>query len=384
VVAVLTVAVLVLAARPLWRPDAPPPPTAPAEPPRATTVAPTADPAAADRLLARYEQDNDPAALAAAMAQAGAVLRHDAASLPGLLALGRARDALQDFERARGLFERAGQFAPRAAAPDRAAGDTWLASGDLGAAMSRMLQASAKAPDELETASRILLLSNALEDFAAADHWADWLGRRVTRQADALAALAHHRYLTGNFEQAVQLSNIALRLGLTDRWEADAVFTRIKRDEAISDGSFARTIDLLQERHPALFEAAPRIVPGNIQQAVDLAFLLQQTGQRERAETLLRRAVDAYGEPGFTHGSARAVILPVRAEALALLGEERAALADLDRVVDAGWRIQWRWETDLNANFIALRDAAGFRRIIGRIEADVADQRRRLYAAGGS
>ena len=59
-----------------------------------------------------------------------------------------------------------------------------------------------------------------------------------------------------------------------------------------------------------------------------------------------------------------------------------AALAELDRVVDAGWRLQWRWETDLNANFIALRDAPGFRRIIGRIEADVADQRRRLRAGG--
>ena len=84
----------------------------------------------------------------------------------------------------------------------------------------------------------------------------------------------------------------------------------------------------------------------------------------------------------LTADLAHQVILPVRAEALALLGEERAALAELDRVVDAGWRIQWRWETDLNANFIALRDAPGFRRIIGRIEADVADQRRRLRAGG--
>ena len=68
-----------------------------------------------------------------------------------------------------------------------------------------------------------------------------YFGLGAYMQADALAALAHHRYLTGSFEQAVQLSNIALRLGLNDRWDADAVFTRIKRDEAIADGGFVRS-----------------------------------------------------------------------------------------------------------------------------------------------
>ena len=246
------------------------------------------------------------------------------------------------------------------------------------------MQGFVKDPDGLDAASRLLLLSNALENFGAADRWADRVGHRVTRQADALAALAHHRYLTGNFDQAVQLSNIALRLGLSDRWDADAVFMRIKRDEAISDGQFARAIELMRERHPALFEAEPRIVPGNAQQAVDLAFLLQQVGEPGRAESILRRVIAAYGEDGFTQGSARTIILPVRAEALALLDDGEAALAELERVVDRGWRIQWRWETELNANFIALRDAPGFRRIIRRIENDVAAQRRLLHATGES
>ena len=380
-IAVLAIVVLVLATRPIWSPDERPerPAAAPAAG-RPALEPPAADPRQAFALLYRYEQSNDPRALQAAMAQAGAVLRRDAASLQGLLALGRARDALQEYDRARDLFERAGRFAPASAAPDRAAADTWLAGGELDGAWVRLLQAAIKAPDELETASRLLLVSNALEDFAAADRWAERVAQRVTRQADALAALAHHRYLTGNFEQAVQLSNIALRLGLSDRWDADAVFMRIKRDEAISDGQFSRAIELLRERHPALFEAQPGIAPGNILQAVDLGFLLQQVGERKRAEVVLRSAVAAYGQPGFTHGSARTVILPARAEALALLGEDQAALHELERVVDRGWRLQWRWETDLNANFIALRDAPGFRRIIGRIEADVAEQRRRLHA----
>ncbi|MEJ2384574.1 MAG: hypothetical protein P8Y54_09255 [Xanthomonadales bacterium] len=385
-VVAFAVTVLVLATRPLWWPEPGEPPPAP-EPAAKTTAAPgpvAADPAATRRLLQHYEQFNEPEALEAALTQAGAVLRRDARSLPGWLALGRARDAMQQFERARRVYARARSIAPGVAAAELAAGDTWLAQGDLAAALPHMLRASAEAPGELESASRILLLSNALEDFAAADRWAEWLSERVTRQADALAALAHHRYLTGNFDQAVQLSNIALRLGLSDRWDAEAVFLRIKRDEAIADGQFARAIDLLRERHPELFEPGPRIVPGNIQQATDLAFLMQQTGAGDEARALLNRVVEAYGQPGFTNGSARSVILPVRAEALALLGEDRAALAELDRVVDAGWRIQWRWETDLNANFITLRDAPGFRRIIGRIEADVADQRRRLHASGGT
>lgn len=375
--------VLVLATRPLWWPEPPPRPAptdAPAPGPQ--RAAAKADPDAALRLLLHYEQFNDAEALQAAFTQAAAVLGEDPAAAAGWLALGRARDALQDFDGARRAFARAAAIAPGSGAATRAAAATRLAGGDLGAAWDGMAWATAQAPDDLESASRLLMLSNALEDFGAADRWADWLAGRVTRQAEALAALAHHRYLTGNFDQAVQLSNIALRLGLSWRWDADAVFMRIKRDEAIADGRFDRAVELLREHHPELFTPEPRIVPGNVQQAVDLAFLLQQTGARGAAETLLRTVLEAYAQPGFTRGSARAVVLPVRAEALALLGDHAAALAELDRVVDAGWRIQWRWETDLNANFIALRDDPGFRRIVRRIETDVAAQRQRTQAVG--
>lgn len=316
------------------------------------------------------------------MAEAGAILRRDAASSAGLMALGRGRDALQDFARARRLYARAARFAPAAPDPDRAIGDTWLAAGRLDEAWRAMVNAAARSPQDPETLGRLLLVAHTLEDFAAADQWADRLARRVTRQAGALAELARHRYLTGNFEQAVQLSNIALRLGLLDRWDADAVFMRIKRDEAIADGEFFRALATFRDRHPELFADAPRILPGNIQQAVDLAFLLQRSADGRRAEDLLRRAVAAYGEPGFTNGSARTVVLSARAEALALLGENHAALAELERIVAQGWRAQWRWETDLNANFIGLREAPGFRRLLDRIEADVAAQRERLRPDG--
>ena len=383
-VAAFAVTMLVLATRPLWQPDETGTPPAPAPETRIEPPAPAPDPAAASLMLRHYEQYNDPEALQAALTQAGAVLRQDPSSLPGWMALGRARDALQEFDRARQVFDRAAAIAPGAAAPDLAIADTWLAVGDLAAAAAYLQRATPKTSAGLEAASHLLVLSNALEDFGAADRWAEWLAQRVTRQAGALAALAHHRYLTGNFDQAVQLSNIALRLGLSDRWDADAIFLRIKRDEAIADGQFTRAVELLRERHPDLFEPAPSIVPGNVQQAVDLAFLLQQVNDRDRAETLLRRVLDAYAQPGFTRGSARTVILPVRAEALALLGEDRAALAELERVVDRGWRMQWRWETELNANFISLRDAPAFRRIIHRLETDVAGQRRRMQAVEAS
>ncbi|MEJ2576830.1 MAG: hypothetical protein P8106_09125 [Gammaproteobacteria bacterium] len=373
-----------LATRPLWQTDASParpPPLAPSAAP-AKNGAPDADPAAAWRLLRRFEQFNEAAALQASMVQAGAVLRHDAGSLSGWMALGRARDALADFDRARALFARAERVAPASSATARATADTWLATGDLDTAWRTLVRAAARAPDDLENTRRLLLLAHTLEDFGAADRWAERLENRVTRQAGALAELARHRYLSGNFDQAVQLSNIALRLNLLDRWDADAVFMRIKRDEAIGSGRFSGAIALLRERHAELFADPPRIVPGNIQQAVDLASLLQGAGASERADTLLRSAVAAYGQPGFTLGSARTVILSARAEALALLGEERAALTELERIVDAGWRVQWRWETELNLNFVALRDAPGFRRLVERIEADVGVHRERLRAAG--
>ena len=42
------------------------------------------------------------------------------------------------------------------------------------------------------------------------------------------------------------------------------------------------------------------------------------------------------------------------------------------RVIDSGWRIDWRWSTDLNAAFNRVRERAEFRALLHDLEEDIA------------
>jgi hypothetical protein len=93
----------------------------------------------------------------------------------------------------------------------------------------------------------------------------------------------------------------------------------------------------------------------------------------------VRRTLEAvikfYDQPWSTSGSLRSWLVPAKAQALAILDDEQAALAELRRIVDRGWRLSGRWETDLNSNFNGIRETAGFKAMLAELEADMAVQR---------
>ncbi len=113
-------------------------------------------------------------------------------------------------------------------------------------------------------------------------------------------------------------------------------------------------------------------------QATDLALLLKMAGQSTKAQSLLEAILAAYDQPGFSNALFPAGLAPVKAEALAILGDQPASLAELRRIIDLGWRFQWRWKTDLNPNFNGVRQSAEFRGMVAELEQDMAQQRFRV------
>jgi hypothetical protein len=63
-----------------------------------------------------------------------------------------------------------------------------------------------------------------------------------------------------------------------------------------------------------------------------------------------------------------------KAQALALLGEEQAALEELRLQVDKGMRLSWRWQTELNPNFKPLWEDPEFQAIVDFLRSDMARQ----------
>lgn len=331
-------------------------------------------------LLQRFDLHNDVAALDQAAAHAASALSLSPKEPEALLVSGLVHDARSEYELARSYFERAQAIDPDSPQAVLSAANTYLAQGELGTALQWLQRAQALAPRNYDFSGGLVLLNDCLEDHLAARQWSEWLDQRITNEPMALALQARHHYLGGNFEAALQTSNIALNLDLPRNGHADAIFMRIKRDEALGHGTPEAGIELFSRRYPGLFQPDPEITPGNIMQAIDLAQLHRLAGQDREARKLTRSAVEAYDRPWFTSGSARAWLAPARAEALAIEGDRKGALAELQRIVDQGWRIHWRWETEMNPNFQSVRNAPEFQALIAGIEADMSRQREALLA----
>ena len=304
----------------------------------------------------------------------------DPLSVNALFALARTYEMLEQYEEARGTFARIREVDPSSPMGYAPNSGPYFLQGHLDQALYWLRKGLAIDPRDFENGGWLVFVNDSLEDYTAAQEWTNWLDSWVTNQPQPMAMQARHHYLTGNFETAVQYSNLALNLGLPDRWGSDGVFMRIKRDEALANGDPESGIDVFRAQHPGLFDAEPEITSTNLLQAVDLALLLKMLGRTEEMQRVLTAVFEFCDQPWSTSGATRSWLVPARAEALAILGDDRGALTELRRIIDKGWRLSWRWETDLNPNFNGIREAPEFQKMVSELEADMAEQRIRAQA----
>ena len=299
----------------------------------------------------------------------------DPLSVNTLFALGRAYSMLGDFEEARSVFARIRQSDPGSPLGYYPVGTSYMEEGKLDQALYWLGQGQAMDPADFELAGWMLFLFDNLEHLDSARLWSEWLDGRITKQPQPMAMQAKHHYLNGNFETALQYANLAINFDLENRWNSETTFMRIKRDEAIANGNPASGIKLFQERYPSLRQDEPRLTLNILQQAVHLALLLSLDSQKEKARQLLEAAIEVYDRPYAIAGPQNMGLAPLKAEALAILGRKEEALEELRRLIEAGWRINWRWSTDMNASFNGIRDTTSFRTMVQELAIDIAAQR---------
>ena len=116
----------------------------------------------------------------------------------------------------------------------------------------------------------------------------------------------------------------------------------------------------------------------NYDAAIDLALVLQKTGEAEPAAELLQRAeawVLAHPRLGMRgHGIADARIHVLR-------GQQREALALLQQAQQSGWRGPlWRYYRDFDPVLAPVRNDPEFKAVFAAIERDMARQRAALAA----
>jgi TolB-like protein/Tfp pilus assembly protein PilF len=184
--------------------------------------------------------------------------------------------------------------------------------------------------------------------------------------------------MRGNRAVASLLARRAIEARLDDRWYSNRIFLRQIRDDATTSDELAESSSLYEDRHPELFSASPGITIDNVNAAADLAYLLQKSGQAERARVLIDAGLSWYEttRPIGVYGWDTEI---VKADLLVLKGDEDAALRTIREAVDSGWNYSWTWYI-ANPNFDAIRDRPEFQATVTKLQNDMKTQREAYLA----
>ena len=148
------------------------------------------------------------------------------------------------------------------------------------------------------------------------------------------------------------------------------------RDHDLRRGDYATARARYAKAFPQLF-VKELLTFADFFAAIDLALVLQHTGEGERARTLLA-ASEAYLQTIPRMGPLGYGISDVAIHALR--GDTAKALASLREAEQDGWRRRWRYYRDFDPNLASIRNEPEFKAIFADIERDMAQQRARLSA----
>jgi TolB-like protein/Tfp pilus assembly protein PilF len=293
-----------------------------------------------------------------------------------LFTLGRAYEGLERFEEARATFARIRSIEPESVMGFAPMAGLALSEGQLTESLDWTQKAIEHDPLDVELKALQALQLMSLGDLDEANIPLEVAEKGAGQnQPLPMAARVIWNAMSGRFEASAELARYMVTAALPDRWGSDAIALRALRNQAISSGNVADALAAYRQRHPALFASEPEISAQNIMQAIDLSSLLQAVGKTEQAKTLQQAAVEAYDQPYFATGGYTMWIVSAKAQALALLGRKDEAIAELQRIVQKGWRMGWQWETDLNPNFDSLRGDPRYQAIVDFLRDDAEAQR---------
>lgn len=145
------------------------------------------------------------------------------------------------------------------------------------------------------------------------------------------------------------------------------------RNRFITDQQYARALDVYSSTYPEFLDVSDLTIGlHNYRAAIDLALVLQKTGELQRADDLLDLCQDFIRDRprlGWWGGYWISDVL-----IWALKGEKTKALSALRQATDEGWRALWWYYLHHDPNLDSIRGEPEFQSIVSEIEADMSAQ----------
>lgn len=297
----------------------------------------------------------------------------DPLSIMILHGLARIHEARREVDEALELWARVRQIDPSSSVGIGPVSGVYTLIGNMVQSTNWLFKAMAVDPDDSDVQIYIALGYVDFGDYESAGQWLSWIRQHDSDNPLNLSAMAMLNIHQGNVNEAMTYTRQVLEGQMPDRHESGSVHIRTLLIWAVDQDQTSAALKMVRRVHPELFEQNPIVDAGNVLQAIDTAQLLQREKHYDEAETLLLAAIAEYDKP-FARFDAG------KAQALALLGEKQSALIELRHQVDQGWRVSWRWDTELNPNFESLRDEPEFQAIVEFLRADMARQYQEVQA----
>ncbi|HEV8333343.1 MAG TPA: tetratricopeptide repeat protein [Steroidobacteraceae bacterium] len=252
------------------------------------------------------------------------------------------------------------------------------AFGRLDEAVAWSLRAAELDPANAGAAARLTRMYFDLGDDAAALQCLTQserldTGEELTRFMAAIAALYR-----GQPNLAIEHANRAMKVVSTAP-EMMAAALAVLRNADLQAGNYDTARERYAHLFPELFASpSPKVDLSNYRAAIDLALVLQRSGQTAAARRLLELS-EVTIRNHIRLGVWGSGIADVQIQALR--GEKRNALGTLRAVAQDGWRgPQWRYYRDHDPNLASIRNEPEFKAVFADIERDMAEQRAELAA----
>ena len=304
----------------------------------------------------------------------------DPLSLKVLFRQGRIWDALGERARALETYARIREIDPSSYQGKGPASGPYMTQGLVAAALYWLHEGSKADPADLDLPNWIVRAYMDLGDFGAAK---SWLSEIVKTNPDFPFTLANRAVLeaeTGELEDAVRLAVQHVAARHDNRWGSGSMATDVLLIDAVRREEPGTALSLLRAYQPGIFDGSPAVNAETVCQAVNAAQLLLLAGEEEQARGLLLAVIEFADQPYALTGSINSWRVSAKARALALLGEKQAALAELQKQIDGGWRVLWRWQIGHSPNFDSLRDEPAFGEMVEFLEDDMRRQLQEVRA----
>ena len=202
-----------------------------------------------------------------------------------------------------------------------------------------------------------------------------WINRSLTQAPEepwANGSMTMFQSYAGGPTQLDQFATITTNLD--PHWRMGTALSH-GRVPDFRAGRFERIMGRYRTSFPEIFLPEPEINAANYRSAIDVAGVLMQLGDDDRATLLLEECEKQIADK-IRVGLYGYWVTDI--QVMALQGKTTEALSALRQAVDQQWRTDWRYFFYVDPNLDSIRDESRFQAILSEIEADMAEQLERV------